>query len=43
MKNHYKIIGVDPNASTEQIREITKKRIIQVKKSNFNYDKKKNL
>jgi len=41
MKNHYKIIGVDPNASTEQIREIIKKRVMQVKKSNFSYDKKK--
>ena len=36
MRNHYDIIGVNKNASTNEIREITKKRIHQLKQSSLN-------
>ena len=36
MKNHYDIIGVNKNASTDEIRETTKQRISQLKQSSLN-------
>lgn len=36
MKNYYKIIGVQQNASTEEIKKATKQRINQLKSSQFN-------
>lgn len=42
MKNHYKIIGVDKNATAEDIKKETKKKIKLINESDINmYDKKK--
>lgn len=38
MKNHYKIIGIHQNASTNEIKEVTKQRINQLKQSSLNSD-----
>jgi DnaJ-class molecular chaperone len=42
MKNYYKILGINQNASTELISKHTKKRIKEIKNSSLSYDKKKN-
>ena len=41
MKNHYDIIGVNKNASTNEIHEVVKQRIGQLKQSSLNLAEKK--
>ena len=42
MKNYYKILGINQNASTELISKHTKKRIKEIKNSSLSYDKRIN-